>query len=439
MNKRGTSGMATRLYGLIANEEDARVCKDIPEGACSDVPDNFFRIVVSNTLTKLGDTIVNPKTVLTWIMAAIGAPVYLVASLVPIRESGSLLPQLFIASYVRLRPQRKWPWVLGSFLQALAVAAIAGVVVVADGDWAGWLIIAFLIMFSLARGLCSVAAKDVIGKTVPKTRRGRLNGLSTTIGGVLSLALGGLLLAQGDMEPQPAFYAWLLLLGAGMWLLAAAVYARVEEVAGETGGGGNAIAEALKRVDILRTDAPFRRFVVTRALLLCSALSAPYYVLLAQEGRGPDFALLGIFVLASALAESLSASFWGYLSDQSSRRVMIIAALIAGSLGVLAFVIDSAVPPLRDWLWTYPVLFFGLGIAHSGVRLGRKTYVLDLAGGQKRSDYVAVSNTVIGIVLLFAGSLGALTSVLSTAAVILVFAIIGIAGAALAVRLPEVT
>ena len=30
------------LYNRITGEEDARVCKDIPEAACNDQPHNFF-------------------------------------------------------------------------------------------------------------------------------------------------------------------------------------------------------------------------------------------------------------------------------------------------------------------------------------------------------------------------------------------------------------
>ena len=89
------------LYSKLMNEEDARVCKDIPDGACTNVPQNFFRQVLANTLTSLGDTLTNPKTTLAWLMGVVGAPVALVAWLVPIRESGSMLPQLLIASYVR--------------------------------------------------------------------------------------------------------------------------------------------------------------------------------------------------------------------------------------------------------------------------------------------------------------------------------------------------
>lgn len=39
-----------------------------------------------------------------------------------------------------------------------------------------------------------------------------------------------------------------------------------------------------------------------------------------------------------------------------------------------------------------------------GVRLGRKVYLVDMAGAGQRAAYVAVSNTLIGILMLIGGS-----------------------------------
>ena len=47
---------------------------------------------------------------------------------------------------------------------------------------------------------------------------------------------------------------------------------RIAEYAGATSGGRTAWA-SLAKLDLLVTDKPFRNFVVTRALLICSALS----------------------------------------------------------------------------------------------------------------------------------------------------------------------
>lgn len=425
------------VYERLVDEEDARVCKDISEEACRYVPVNFFTMIAANTLTKLGDELANPKTVLTWLFTFVAAPVYLIGFLVPIRESGSMLPQLFIAARVRRLAIRKWVWVLGSVLQSLAVLGMGAVAFGLEGVPAGWAIIGLLVVFSLARGLCSVAHKDVQGKTIPKTRRGRLNGFSAGVSGLLALAVGLGFLFMSD-QGSPLFYA-LLLVGAGLlWLAAAALFARVQEYPGATEGGGNAFAEAIKSLNLLRDDAPFRRFVIVRALLLCSALTAPYFVVLASGQGEAGIATLGLFMIANGLASSLSAPFWGRQADTSSKRVMVRAALITASLGIAVFLIETLLPVLTTGGWIYPLAFFVLGIAHSGVRLGRKTYVVDMAGGNKRTDYVAVSNTVIGLLLLATGLIGLLASLVSPVGVILILSLMGLAGALLGTRLPEV-
>ena len=426
------------LYSKLMNEEDARVCKDIPDAACSDVPQNFFRQVLANTLTSLGDTLTNPKTTLACLMGVVGAPVALIAWLVPIRESGSMLPQLLIAAWIRRMPYRRGVWIVGSLLQAAALLAMGAVAWSIEGTLAGALIIVCLIIFSLARGLCSVASKDVIGKTVPKTRRGRLNGVATSLSGWLALAFGVYCLIYPPSDDDMLFYAALLIGAALLWVAAALVYRGIDEAPGATEGGGNALSHALGRISLLRDDAPFRRFVVTRALLLCSALSAPYYVVMAQEVE-TSFGMLGAFLVANGLASSLSAGVWGRMSDASSRQVLIRAALLASLLGPVVIAIDRWAPlPDNLHAWLFPVAFFVLGIAHAGVRVGRKTYVLDMAGGNKRTDYVAVSNSAIGLILLATGLFGLLSSLIGAAGMLLLLSGVGLAGALLAVSLPEV-
>ncbi|KXS53526.1 MAG: hypothetical protein AWU57_2091 [Marinobacter sp. T13-3] len=431
-----TRNPVEQLYGLIANEEDARVCKDIPEEACQEVPRNFFLILAANVLTKLGDLLISPKTVLAWLMSAVGAPA-LVAWLVPIRESGSLVPQMVIAAWVRRKAVRKGFWTMGSFGQAVSVVAMAASIWFLEGYAAGGGVIAALIIFSLARGFCSVAMKDVQGKCIPKTRRGRLSGLATTVGGTATVILT-LLLFWDRGDPSLGFYTVLLLLAAVLWVIAGTLFANVEEYAGETGGGGNALTEAVKSLSLLRDDAPFRHFVITRALLLCSALASPYFVVLAQQESDIGW-MLGVFLLASSLASSVSASFWGWAADTSSRRVMIRGAAMASGICLLVGLLALLLGPGFGGAWFYPVAFFVLSIAHAGVRLGRKTYLVDMAGGNKRTDYTAVSNTVIGVLLLVTGAFTAAISLISDVAVILVLGLMGLAGMLSAVRLKEVT
>lgn len=426
-----------QLYALVVNEEDVRVCKEIDDNACKEVPGNFFRIMVSLILTKFGDLLISPKTVLAWLMGAIGVPAALIAWLVPIRESGSMIPQLLIAAAVRRRPRRSPLWVLGSVLQGICVAGMAATVWYLENDIAGYVILGLLILFSLSRGLSSVSIKDVLGKSIPKTRRGRLSGYSATFSGIATV-VAGIWLFGNDTRPDREVYLILLVSGALLWFLAATVFSFVKEYDGETSGGGNAISEAFRSLHLLLDDIPFRKFVVSRALLMGSALSAPFFVVLAQRADAGNMQVLASFLFASSIASSLSASVWGWLADNSSRKVMLqgggLAAVICLAVGVSGTLVGSASFPS----WLLPIGYFVLSIAHSGVRIGRKTYIVDMAGGNKRTDYVAVSNTVIGFLLLLTGGLSAIASMISTEAVLIFLGLLGISGVISTYLLDEV-
>ena len=115
---------------------------------------------------------------------------------------------------------------------------------------------------------------------------------------------------------------------------------------------------------------------------------------------------------------------------------MIFADSMSAALGLVVFALDYSNIGLSQ-LFTLPLLYFLLTISHQGVRVGRKTYVVDLAEGNRRTDYVAVSNSVIGLVLLLMGASGALASAFGYGVAILGLSLAGVAGAFMAFRLPE--
>ena len=428
--------LSDTIYEKLTNEEDARSCDDISEESCRETPKSFVVILLSYLLTKLGDAVASPKTTLAWLTSVVGAPAYVLGLLVPIRESGSMIPQLFIGSFIRRLPVRKWVWVAGSVAQALCIAGIGVSAVFLEGSAAGLAILGLITLFSLSRGFCSVAAKDVLGKTIPKPKRGQLTGWSASIAGLLSVGVGVVLMLPmaGDID---AATLGMLLVGAGaLWLFAATIYSNVGEYAGETGGGRSAM-ESLARLRLLVTDKPFRRFVMTRALLMCSALSAPFYIALAQSKLGSPTYLLGAFVAAAGVAGLVSAPIWGRFADRSSKHVMIAAAVVTSSVGLLTFAVDRYLPEAGRTLWFLPAAYFVLSVAHNGVRVGRKTYVVNLASGNQRTDYVAISNTVIGVLLLVVGSVGVLAPVIGNGGVIGLLALMGLAGAGLGMTLPN--
>ncbi|MBA4264759.1 MAG: MFS transporter [Comamonadaceae bacterium] len=426
------------LYERLAEDDEGRVCKAISESACREAPGNFMRTLVANTLSNIADRLASAKTTLPWLLLQLGAPAWMLSLLVPIRESGSMLPQMAIGAWVRQQAVRKWVWVWGGVVQALCLAALGWVGANLSGATAGWAVISLLVVFSLARGACSVAYKDVQGKTVPKTRRGRLAGWISAVSGLAALAVGvGLGFVPG--EESTALVVGLLLAGGVLWALASLAFSRIVEEPGATEGGANGITEALAQLSVLRDDAPFRRFVIARALAMGSGLAAPFYLALARDDLGQAMGWLGVFIAVEGLASLVSSPAWGRWADSSSRQVFATACALAAllSIGVAAGAWADLPPGVA--LVFYPLAFFGLGVAHAGIRLGRKTYLVDMADGNQRTVYVAVSNSVIGALLLFTGLVGAMASLVSVPGTVLLLGLAGLAGSAMSLRWKEIS
>ncbi|MEX5727213.1 MFS family permease [Rhodovulum iodosum] len=424
------SGLTDAAFDLLVQDSDAPA-RDISEGARVSEPRNFLRHATALSMTKVADGLIDPKLVLSWLMGVLGAPAALVGLLVPVREAGALLPQLFTAPRIRAMGRRKWAWVAGSAGQGVAALAILAAALTLSGAAAGALIVAALAVLAVARSVASVSYKDVLGKTVDKARRGTATGLAGSVAaaGVLVFAV---LLMSGAVDRLLLVFLAIGLAGA-LWLLAAAVFSTIEEEhdPAEPGGG-----VGLSQIALLWRDRGLGHFVMARILLLPTALAPPYLVLLAGQAGDDRFGALGAMVLASSLAGFASSFVWGRLADRSSRLVLACAGAVAALFLAGAVVLDAM--GTMGTVWAAPAMLFGLMVAYQGVRLGRSTYLVDMAPSENRAVYTAVANTTVGVALLAAGAFGALASVAGPAATLAVFAAVALAGAALALALREV-
>lgn len=430
---------------LIRRDVEAE--QALPEGVRRDVPRNGLRLVLANALQSSGDQTVNASTVLPWLFHALGVPAALTGVLVPIRESGSMLPQALLTPLVLRVRHRKHVFVAGALVQAASVAVMAGTAALGRGLAAGVVIIAALAVFALGRCLCSISSKDVQGRTVPKGERGQINGLATTASGLVAITLGLGVRTVGGGDIAAAQLVWLLAAGAALWVLVAAVYITVREPADDTAapsirGTDEEPNWFVQTFSMLRRDKAFRTFVTVRSFLLVSALSPPFVVVLAVRSGTEGLGGLGGFILASGVAALLGGRVFGRLADRSSKRLMAGGAAFASGVIVL-LVLAVTVVDVPDGSVLAYVLFVGcyflLTLTHTGVRVGRKTYIVDLAEGDRRTTYVAVSNSAMGLVLLVVGALSSALATFGVTWALLFLAGLGLLGVLASARLPEVS
>lgn len=431
---------------LVRRDPEAEAA--LPESVRRNVPRNSLRLIGANALQSSGDQAVSASTVLPWLFHALGVPAVLTGALVPIRESGSMLPQAFLTPLVVRVRQRKLVTVAGALIQAAAVAVMAGTAALGHGLTAGILILVALAVFSLGRCLTSIASKDVQARTVPKGERGQINGLATTASGLVAITLGLGVRALGE-DLDAGVLAAILGAGAVLWVLVALAWASVrepledptEEASGETSDAGHEQSWFGETLTLLRDDRTFRAFVTVRSFLLVSSLSPPFIVTLAVRSGAPSLAGLGGFIIASGLASLLGGRTFGRMADRSSKRLMTTGAALASVVLVVLVLLVTVVDLDGDSLWTYAIFvvgYFLVTMLHTGVRVGRKTYVVDIAEGDRRTTYVAVSNSAMGLVLLVVGAISSALAGLGVEWALLFLAGLGVLGVVSSLRLPEV-
>ncbi|MFD1379352.1 MFS transporter [Fodinicurvata halophila] len=255
-----------RLYAVLAGDDSQdRACDAIPERACTSVPANFFLNLLNGVCTKLAEQLVSPGLTLPWLLTAIGVPASMVGFLSPIKQVGALLPQLFVAARIRQLARRKWVWLGAGVFQSFCLLLMIPAVLLLS-DWAaGLTVLGLLTLFSIASGAGSVSFQDVMGKTIPKGRRGRLLANRAAFGGVLTLAAGLGLRFFLNEEGNAGHYILLLGTAALLWMVAACLFAAIREVPGEQQGGRNAIEEAGKGMTLVRQVNGYRKYLSARA------------------------------------------------------------------------------------------------------------------------------------------------------------------------------
>ena len=420
---------AEQVFEAVVGDADER--GGLSAQAAAQEPGNFLRHAGALSASKIADGLVDPKLVLSWLLTHLGAGAGLTGLLVPVREAGALLPQLVTAGAIRALPRRKWAWVAGALGQALATIGIVLAGLGLSGARAGAVIVALLAVLAVSRSVCSVSYKDVLGKTVGKTRRGTAKGVAGTVssGGVILFALA-LLLGLAD---RIVLVIGALCVAVAGWALAAALMALIRE---EAQPAEQAEVDPLSQLALLRERPQLARFIAVRLALVGTALAPPYLVMLASGDAGAAFEALGALVLASSVAAFLSSYVWGRLSDRSARRVLILSGLSGAAALALALGLHAA--GLGQSVWAMPAALFGLMIAYHGVRSGRSTYLVDMAPKEDRAVYTAVANTVVGLGLLVGGAAVAGIAALSVPLAIGVFAVFSLLGSALALGLREV-
>ncbi len=421
--------ISAQLYGRLTGVSPETLAEKNPGE-----PANGLVHVVSLSLTKIADGLIDPKLVLAWLLNSLGAPGVFIGALVPVREAGALLPQLALTRVVERQESVKRFWALGAVLQGLAAVGIAGSAFTLEGSAAGLAVVLCLALLACARSMCSISYKSALALTIGKSRRGAVSGLAGTVAstGVLAFGAG---LALGVIPLTTMAIATAVLLAGVFWIAGAVLFLLLKEKAATSTASDDGFVDAI--LGPLYKDPQLRRFIAARAFLTATALAPPFLVLLADTGSQNGLGQLGPMVLASAAASIVSAYVWGRLSDHSSRLTLAISGGLGAAVLGASAVVGGTVGGLGGAAGAAAAVF-AAQIAYEGVRSGRKIHLTDMTSDDERFRYTAISNTAIGVVLLAGGGFGVLADVAGPEWTLAALAAICLAAVSLALTLDEV-
>ncbi len=369
---------------------------------------NIFLLGTDYATFSVAMALLGPTTVLPALVRLLGGGPLAVGALGAIVSGGWLLPQLFAGRYLVGRALLKRFILIPGFGSRVFLALMALAVFWLGGRAPGLALVALLggfLAFTIGDSLSSVPWIDLIGKAVPIQRRGRALGTWQVAGNLMAIGSGvavRLMLARpGGLLDN---YALLIALAAALFTIGPVATSQVREPRGKaTGEGQLPWREYLPRLAAIgRRDARFVWLIGVRWLSGLADMGSAFYVLYAADRLHVPQATAGLFVSAGVVGGLCSGIILGWLSDRKgSVQVITAIMLLRCSCPALALALPAVAGRAPQLGLPVFLLIFGLaGMANGGYMLGYTNYLLEIAPSTERSLYIALANTLGGVVVL---------------------------------------
>ena len=307
---------------------------------------------------------------------------------------GNILPQLFVASKIEHKIHKRPLLRFAITIRALCWGLIALITYLFAGNNPSitlWGVFLLLFLFTFMGGVANVPFMDIWGKTISPDLRGRFFGYRQLVGGVLAI-LSGLVVKFVLNNSKIAFpenYALLFLFAFILITISYFALGSVKELITEVHKEQLPFYHFLREaLNILRSDANYRKFILIQVLSGAIALSLPFFVLYAKDILKVKIGMIGIFLSAQMLGLILSNIIWGHLSDFLGSKKIIQLSILSGlSVPLFVLLLPRSSPNL------FVILFVLLGFFISGRVIGKNSFLLDIAPTKDRPRYISIEGT----------------------------------------------
>jgi len=186
---------------------------------------------------------------------------------------------------------------------------------------------------------------------------------------------------------------------------------------------------------ILKSDSRLRRLLTCRLLSMFSRMCWPFFIILATDELGMGESFVGLSMIVQTTGAFFGNISSVLLSNRLGNRIIIracsvleiLTALYAGIAG--AWLLNSGQPLLPETvkLMILPT-FFLMGLAWHASFTGGASYLLDFAPEERRTTYIGILNTTMGIGTFAPAFAGLMSRQIGLVGVFFLSAAFGIAG-----------
>ena len=368
---------------------------------------NFHTILGQGTVFDVSDQLTSPKLFLPFLYMALGAPILFAGLILPVVQVSNLLSQM-VSAPLLVRPLlRKWYMILGIVATAVALIVVAIASYSAQAVWLAPLFLFAAAIMGTSQGLSTLAYQDLIGRILPRDRRGRLLFSQGALAAVFTIIIAVASKYLGEHPDAIGEHLEMLWAGIALTLLAALLTILIRETPPQNASAQRAPApkatdakkglllDYLARLGAALGIDWFRRFLIARMLFLSIEMAMPFYALHAAAYHAGHKGSLSTFVIGSSLGIIAGDMLWQRVARVSMPAVMALASLIACAAGALA-ITTFFVPDLR-LVWMHGGVFLLIAMANEGTRNARKLYIVEFTSTEERPYYIALSNVFIGV------------------------------------------
>jgi MFS family permease len=379
---------------------------------------NYWLGVTNGALMNLAHAFEDPRTILPVFVLRLTSSDAMVGLVAGIFMAGWYLPQFLVSSLVEHKERHIPFYILCAKIRiASRIPLVLSVFLIGDSTptLLFWVFLVFYTATSLGAGFAGVPFLEIVAKTVRGKRRGSFFGTRRFIGAVLGIGAG--LVAKEVLSPGfrlgfPSNFGLLMSFATVSAAVGIFAFCKVDEPASLVRGERRPFREHIRSgVALLRTDADFRMFMLTRVLWSATAMAFPFYAVYAVTDLGMAESAAGVFVTLWVAGTMLSNFVWSQVIDRLGSKAALLGS---GVLGIASPVVACLVIFLPEGIISLPYPLSGLAenngiggrhvlfmstfvmnaFAFNGRLISNMTYLLEISPPERRPTYIGLANSL---------------------------------------------